>query len=132
MLDPMQLNYLIFDYSEDTAGLGSFDAMASTCAEHAEPARAEARGVLAWAHQAFGPSVDAPGEDGPWSYELRAQREWSDGRSQEEDLRFDAPAARLPAGARPAPDSAARHTLTLTLSGTADFCAALRERFEID
>jgi hypothetical protein len=125
----MNLNYLIFDYSEDTEGTGSFDAMASTQAAHADAVRQEAAAVLAWAHKYFGaPDADTDADGGaPWRYDLQSQQEWS----SVEPLYFNARSARLEAVAEARPGTV-RHTLTLTLCGNADFCAALRAHFALD
>ena len=104
----MRLNYLDFDYSEDEAGNGCFDAMAA-CAPERQPAlHAEVQQVLDWAHEHF-KGLCAPLEDGgQWDYDLLSQRE------------HEADSAAFPEG---------RHVLTLSLSGTAGFCAAFRAAF---
>ena len=98
------LRYLDFDYSEDTEGHGTFDAMASTSPEKTHEVRAEAELVLAWAEAAFPDARGALDEGSLWDYDLQ--------ESSEDDPRYD--------------------TITLSISGTADFCAALRERFALD
>ena len=128
MLPAMNLNYLIFDCSEDTDGTGSFDTMASTDAEHAQAVRDEVAAVLAWAHQAFGAVEQEQDGDAAWRYELQAQREWS----VVEHLHFDVQALRLQADGAEARPGTVRHTITLTLCGRPDFCAALRQRFSLD
>lgn len=69
--------------------------------------RAEIAQVLAWAHAAF-PGLQAPlDEGGEWDFDLQEQQE-----PQEE-------------GAGPR-----WHVLTLAISGSPQFCAAFRLRFE--
>ncbi|MDR6518407.1 hypothetical protein [Variovorax atrisoli] len=99
-----ELRYLDFDYSEDTEGHGTFDAMASTSPDKTPEVRAEVAQVLAWAEAAFPDARGALDDGGTWDYDLQA--------SSEDDPRYE--------------------TITLSISGTADFCAALRERFGID
>jgi hypothetical protein len=97
------LRYLDFDYSEDTEGHGTFDAMATTAPAKTSEVLAEVAQVLAWADSAF-PDARGPLDDGGrWDFDLQQTRE--------------------------APDL---DTVTFSLGGTADFCAALRERFGLD
>ena len=98
-----ELRYLDFDYSEDTEGHGTFDAMASTSPEKTPEVHAEIAQVLAWAEATFPDSRGALDEGGTWDCDLQETRD---------DPRFD--------------------TVTFSLSGTADFCAALREQFALD
>jgi hypothetical protein len=98
-----ELRYLDFDYSEDADGHGSFDAMASVEPERLGEVQAEIDRVLAWAEAAFPDARGALDEGAVWDYDLQHTRD---------DARFE--------------------TLALSLSGTADFCAALRERFGLD
>ena len=123
---PMSLRYLDFDFSEDAEGTGTFDAMASASLAQLPALQAEISAVLAWAHQHW-PDACAPVEDGgAWHYDLQGVQEVS----QPLVLEFDAACGQLRTQAgSPAP---ARTTLNLTLGGTADFCAALREAFAIE
>ena len=98
-----ELRYLDFDYSEDTEGHGTFDAMASTAPEKVPEVHAEIERVLAWAEATFPNARGALDEGATWDHDLQETRE---------DSRFT--------------------TLTFSLSGTADFCAALREQFALD
>lgn len=98
-----ELRYLDFDYSEDTEGHGTFDAMASTAPEKTHEVRAEIAQVLDWAQAAFPDARGALDDGATWDYDLQETHE---------DPGFD--------------------TLTFSLGGTADFCAALRERFALD
>jgi hypothetical protein len=99
-----ELRYLDFDYSEDTEDHGTFDAMASTPPEKTHEVRAEVELVLAWAEAAFPDARGALDEGSLWDYDLQ--------ESNEDDPRYD--------------------TITLSIGGTADFCAALRDRFGLD
>ncbi|MEJ7928950.1 hypothetical protein WG922_03095 [Ramlibacter sp. AN1015] len=119
----MSLHFLDFDYSEDDAGNGSFDAMAA-----ADPARLpalqdEVLRVIAWAEDHFpgarGP-LDAGGE---WDWALEGVSEVAT------TLDLQVAAGRLLATARET--GAPRVTLSFTLSGTPQFCAAFREAFDV-
>lgn len=121
----MTLNYLDFDYSEDDEGTGTFDAMASVPPAQLAALHAEVAQVLLWAHAEF-PDACAPSEDGGrWQYDLQGVQEVSTALS----IEFDAATGRL----RSTPGIAAppRTTLTLAISGSADFCSALRLAFDI-
>ena len=97
------LRYLDFDYSEDTEGHGTFDAMATTVPANTREVLAEVAQVLAWANATF-PDAQGALEDGAaWDFDLQQTSE--------------------------APEL---DTVTFSLSGTADFCAALREQFRLD
>jgi ABC-type sugar transport system ATPase subunit len=119
------MHYLIFDYSEDTEGVGTFEAMASTGAAQSVAVRAEAAQVLAWACQHFPDGRGALDEGFEWDYELQSVVEWS----QPEPLQFDPHTGQITAltGLPGQP----RHTLTLTLSGSAHFCQALTQAFDL-
>jgi hypothetical protein len=122
----MPLRYLDFDFSEDAEGTGTFDAMASVAPAQVPALQAEISGVLAWAHQHW-PDACGPTEDGgAWQYDLRGVQEVSTPLA----LEFDETAGQLRTLAgSPTPP---RTTMTLTISGSADFCAALREAFGIE
>ncbi|QGW82885.1 hypothetical protein [Variovorax paradoxus] len=97
------LRYLDFDYSEDTEGHGTFDAMATTVPANTREVLAEVAQVLAWANATF-PNAQGALEDGAaWDFDLQQTSE--------------------------APEL---DTVTFSLSGTADFCTALREHFKLD
>ena len=117
----MDLNYLDFDYSEDADGVGTFDAMASVAPAQIAALHAEISAVLTWAHQHW-PDACGPSEDGGiWHYDLQGVREVSTPLL----LDFDETSGQLrTATGNPA---APRTTVTLTISGSADFCAALRD-----
>ena len=97
------LRYLDFDYSEDTEGHGNFDAMATTAPAKTAEVLAEVAQVLAWAEAAFPDARGALDEGAAWDFDLQQTRE--------------------------APDL---DTVSFSLGGTAEFCAALRARFGLD
>lgn len=121
----MTLHYLDFDYSEDAHGHGSFEAMASVPVARLPALQAEIVQVLDWAHATFAGQRAPLEEGGEWDYHLDGQQEWS----VSELLHYDEAARSL--GSRPGLAGAARHTVTLTITGAAGFCAALRERFDV-
>jgi len=115
----MELQYLLFDSSDEESGRGSFDAMASVLPARLPALLEEVAAVLRWAHARFGPP---DGDDGEWDYELQAQAE----PGPPLEIRFDPPRGEVllqDAGLD------ARRSVTLTLSGSASFCEALRESF---
>lgn len=121
----MHLRYLDFDFSEDAEGTGSFDAMASSFAAQLPPLLEEITAVLAWAHQHW-PDGCGPLEDGgQWQYDLHGVQEVSTPL----ELTFDEPVGQIHAAA--GSTTSTRTTINLTISGRPDFCAALREAFEI-
>jgi len=122
----MTLHYLDFDYSEDEQGNGSFDAMASTAPQHMAAVRAEIARVLDWAHAAF-PDMRAPLEEGgEWDYNLEGQQEWT----THEAISYDEVTGKFSSQLGPA--GAPRHTVTLSISGSAQFCEAFRQRFGVE
>lgn len=121
----MSLQYLDFDYSEDEHGHGSFEAMASVPAYRVAAVRAEVARVLDWAFAAF-PDMRAPLEEGgEWDYHLEGQQEWS----VPEALRYDEVTGQFTS--QPGAPGEARHMLTLTLGGSAQFCDAFRQHFGV-
>jgi hypothetical protein len=121
----VKLRYLEFDYSEDAEGHGSFDAMASAAPAQLPALRAELLQVLAWAHRDFPGERGAPDEGGDWDYELQGVQEVATTL----DVGYDPKAGRLQL--EPGSTGAPRVTLSLTLSGTPQFCTALRAAFEL-
>ncbi|MEJ7686935.1 MAG: hypothetical protein WKG52_08085 [Variovorax sp.] len=122
----MTLNYLDFDYSEDTEGIGVFDAMASTGPLQVPAVHAEIVAVLDWAHATFSERRGPVGDGGEWDYDLHGMRE----TSAPETIDYDPATRSLRVQAGPA--AAPRHTVSLSIGGTAAFCAAFRSRFEPD
>jgi hypothetical protein len=101
----MSLQFLEFDYSEDPAGGGTLDAMASVRPAQLAAVRADIAEVLNWAEATF------PGQRGP----LEDGGEW-DADVQE----------RVEATSPP------WHVLTLCVSGSAPFCEVFRQNFGLD
>jgi hypothetical protein len=125
MILHMTLDYLDFDYSEDTEGVGVFDAMASTGPQQVAAVQAEVVQVLDWAHAGFGAPRGPVGDGGDWDYDLQGMQESSLPLSMD----FDPVEHRL--RVQPGAPGAVRHTLSLSISGTEAFCAAFREAFEL-
>ncbi len=122
----MTLDYLDFDYTEDEDGHGSLDAMAAVAPAQWPALLAEVQRVLAWAHREFPGARGALEEGGQWDFELQGVREVPTPL----DLRFDEGTGQVKASQ--GTPGQPRLTLSLTLSGTPAFCAALREAFAID
>ncbi len=121
----MRLNYLEFDYTEDADGVGTFDALAATAPTHHVAVLAEVASVLAWAQQAF-EGQHAPLDDGgEWDYDLQGWREFS----ALDTLTFDHHSSEISVQAQAA--GVARHTVSLSITGTEGFCAAFRQRFDL-
>lgn len=119
----MSLQYLDFDYIEDDHGHGCFDAMASVPAHRVAAVREEIARVLDWAFENF-PDQRAPLEEGgEWDYQLQSQQEWS----VPEALQYDEVTGKF--SVQPGQPGEPRHTLTLSVSGSAPFCEAFRQRF---
>lgn len=122
----MLLQYLDFDYSEDAHGHGSFEAMATVPEARLPALHAEIAQVLDWAFSAF-PGQRAPLEDGgEWDYLLHGQQEWT----APESLDYDEVTRRFSRQSGTA--GAPRHTLTLSISGSAQFCEAFRRAVAIE
>ena len=121
----MTLNFLDFDYSEDADGTGTFDAMASALPAQLPSLHSEIAQVLRWAHEQFPDACGALEEGGHWDYDLQAVQEVSTPITLEFDVQSG--------GLRSSPGVAAlpRTTVSLSLSGSAEFCAALRDQFHI-
>jgi hypothetical protein len=122
----MSLNYLVFDFSEDTEGIGTFDAMASTSPAQVSAVRSEIAQVLDWAHATFPGARCALGEGAEWDYDLQAMQEVTSVETLEYDERERS--FRVKVG----PAGVPRHTVTLSVSGSQAFCDAFRERFMRD
>ena len=119
----MQLQYLDFDFSDEDTGRGSFDAMASVLPDRVPAVLAEIATVLRWAVGAFGPGGLLE-DDGEWDYEVQGIME----PGTPLKVTYDEASGEVslaPAG------GSARATLTFTLTGSAAFCEAFRERFEL-
>lgn len=122
------MQFLDFDYSEDELGYASWDAMASVTQERLPELCAEISALLHWALEDYPGPQGAPEDGGDWDYELTAHAD--DDQHSACDLHYD-PATQTLVWDRPAPPQAQRLTLTLTLSGNAQFAQLLQERWQI-
>jgi len=122
----MTLKYLDFDYSEDADGTGTFDAMASVSPAQIAALHGEIAQLLSWAHAQFPDSCGPQEDGGQWQYDLQGVQEVSSPLA----LSFDAGSSRLTSVVGTA--SAPRTTITLSISGSADFCEALRQAFGVE
>ncbi|MCX7257096.1 MAG: hypothetical protein NTZ64_10260 [Polaromonas sp.] len=122
----MMLNYLDFDYSEDAEGIGSFEAVASTWPEQVSAVQREIASVLDWACNTFPGQRGPVDEGGDWDFDLHGQQEFT----VPEAMDYDEGRGRFTV--QPGAPGKPRHTVTLTLSGTEEFCAALRQRFALE
>jgi hypothetical protein len=122
----MMLNYLDFDYSEDADGVGSFEAVASVWPEQVSAVQREIASVLDWAFNTFPGQRGPVDEGGDWDYDLHGQQEFT----VPEAIDYDEGRGRFTV--RPGAPGKPRHTVTLTLGGTEEFCAALRQRFALE
>jgi hypothetical protein len=122
----MTLNYLHFDYGEDTAGVGTLEAMASTWPEQVAAVQVEVARVLDWAYATFPDRRGPIEEGGDWDYDLQGMQEFT----APQTLRYDEVtrqfSVHLGVAGKP------RHTVTVCISGTAEFCAAFRQHFALD
>ncbi len=122
----MPLHYLDFDYSEDAEGTGTFDAMASVAPAQVAALYAEVSELLRWAHAQFPGACGAQEDGGDWQYDLRGALEHTTPLSME----YDAGELCLRSVACAAGET--RTTVSLSVSGSAPFCVALREAFGLD
>lgn len=116
----MQLEYLIFDFTDEETGAGSFDAMASVLPARLPALAAEIEGVLQWAWREFGAPSGAD-ESGQWAFELQATGD----HQMPLEAAYDVERGKLslPHGTQ------GRVTLSLTLSGSQVFCEAFNQAF---
>jgi hypothetical protein len=122
----MSLRYLHFEHAEDSDGAGTLEAVASVWPEQVQAVHAEVVQVLGWAHAEF-PNQRGPLDEGfDWDYDLHGMKEMT----APEALHYDEQTCRLSVEA--GPPGKPRHTLTLSLSGTAEFCDAFRRCFVLD
>jgi len=123
--NPMPLQYLDFDYSEDEEGTSTWDAIANVAAAHLPDLRRELAAVLAWATTEFGPLQGPVEAGGLWDYDLQCERQGHPLQA----LHYDPETGQL----QPAPDASPgeRLTLCLSLSGKPAFADAFRVRFDM-
>lgn len=110
------MDYLLFDFSDEEGGSGSFDAVASVLPDRLPALIGEIEAVLRWAHREFGA---ASADGGEWDFELQATCE----PDTPLHAAYDAASARLSLH----PDCDALMTLSLTISGSHSFCEAFRQ-----
>ena len=115
------LSYLIFDPSEDDQGNVNWDAMASVVAERVPALQAEVEQILHWACTGFAGSHGPLDEGGDWDVDLQAQDD--DGQPLPLTWQPDDGKVRLTAA------NQGRTTLTLSLSGNAQFAQAFEARW---
>lgn len=116
----MQLDYLLFDFTDEETGAGSFDAMASVLPDRLPALLREVEAVLQWAHRRFGPPA-ASADSAGWDFDLQGTGE----AGEPLQVAYDAVRGRV---AVESPASG-RSTLSLTLGGPATFCEAFRHAF---
>jgi hypothetical protein len=122
----MTLHYLDFDYGEDTEGVGALEAMASTWPDQVAAVHAEIAQVLDWAYANF-PGRRGPIEEGgDWDYDLQGMQEFT----APQTLRYDEVTRQF--SAELGPSGKPRHTVTVSFSGTSEFCAAFRQQFGLE
>jgi hypothetical protein len=123
MLSTMNLDYLVFDHSEDTEGVHTFEAMASVGPAHWPAVQLEVAQVLQWAHRRFAGERGAIDDGADWDYELQGLHEVA----SVEALSFDEATGQLRTHLGPAGQP--RHTATLTLTGREHFAQTFSEAF---
>lgn len=119
----MNLNYLDFEFSEDTEGVGLFDAMASVKPQQLASVHDEIAQVLRWAFEAFGDTRGAVEDGADWDFDLQSQQDVT----MTESIDFDPASGRVQVAGQTV--GVPRHTLTLSLSGSPAFCQAFRQVF---
>lgn len=119
----MSLNYLEFDYSEDTQGVCTFDAMASVAPAQLPAVLTEIEQVLGWAFAQFAGSRGPLDEGMQWDFDLQSQQEFT----VQDRIGFDEATGRvsLQSGQAGQP----RCAVNLSLSGTMAFSEAFRAAF---
>ncbi|TFY97167.1 hypothetical protein [Ramlibacter humi] len=116
----MQLDFLIFESSDDGAGTCSFEALASAVPARLPALIREVDAVLGWAAGDFGPP-SAGASDGEWDFDLQA---WS-GDDAPLAITCDVQAARV--SLLRVPDG--RVTIALILTGSSAFGDAFSAAF---
>ena len=116
----MQLDYLLFDFTDEESGSCSFDAMASVLPDRLPALIHEIEAVLGWAYREFGAPA-AEEDQGEWDYQLQAVGE----TDVPLEVSYDFERARV---SMP-PEFRGRATLTLTISGSSALGEAFRKAF---
>jgi hypothetical protein len=126
--DPMELQYLEFDCSEDTEGVVCWDALAQPAASHTAALLREVTQLLAWASR-FGPQGPGPLDEGAdWDFDLQVQLHRAN-TTHSTPAQAQWQAAQQTLNILPAPGPEDRVELSLSLSGTPAFAQALREHW---
>jgi hypothetical protein len=126
--DPMELQYLEFDCSEDTEGVVCWDALAQPAASHTAALLREVSLLLAWASR-FGPQGPGPLDEGAdWDFDLQVQLHRAH-TMQSTPAQAHWQAEQQSLNIHPAPGPEDRVELSLSLSGTPAFAQALREHW---
>ena len=120
----MTLEYLEFDYSEDEEGTGTWDAMASVKAERVQALAAEISRLLQWAQRQFAGRQGAVEEGMDWDYDLQSQ----DDDGQQLPVHLDKASGQWTLQAC----ATGYTTVSLSLSGSAQFGDALRDAFGLN
>ena len=115
----MQLEYLLFDTTDEENGACSFDAMASVLPARVPALMDEVEAVLRWVYHDFG-APSAAEDGGEWDFELQAV--------DEHDVPFEI-SYDFNCGRVSMQQVTGRLTLVLTLSGSRSFGAAFRDAF---
>ena len=116
----MELQYLLFDTTDEEVGSCSFDALASVLLPKLPALVHEVEAVLGWACREFGIPATA-GDDAEWDFEVQAVDE----HDVPLEIFYDTDRARVSVP----PGLGERVTLALTLTGSGTFGAAFREAF---
>jgi hypothetical protein len=114
----MQLDYLLFDLTDEESGACSFDAMASVRPARLPALLHEVEAVLRWAHGEFGAPRD---DEGEWDYELQAVN----GEDVPLEIRYNSGHIEVSMPHAPA----GRVTATFTLTGSRAFGEAFISAF---
>ena len=105
---------------------GTLEAMASTWPEQVPAVQAEIVRVLDWAYAAFPDRRGPVGEGGDWDYDLQGMQEFT----APETIQYDELTRQL--SVQLGPTGEPRHTVTLAISGTNEFCSAFRQQFGLE
>jgi len=122
----MALVYLHFDTTEGDDGSASFDTMASATPAGLAALQGELARVLGWAHATFPGQRGPLDEGGTWDYDLQATQELT----RAAPWHYDDATGTLRAG--PLGAESVRHTVSLSLCGSAAFASAFQARFGLD